>query len=92
VDAIYFKGDMNKANEVVNYFKSEHNLYSCINELFEFEVEMRKDFYRLRYIKGKDKTFMDIPMPEQSEKTELLNYLLNIKHQKYVKPKQFGKI
>jgi len=92
VDAIYFKGDMNKANEVVNYFKSEHNLDSCINELFEFEVEMRKDFYRLRYIKGKDKTFMDIPMPEQSEKTELLNYLLNIKHQKYVKPKQFGKI
>lgn len=88
VDAIYFIGDMQKALQVVDYFKNEHNLESSIHELNEFEVELRKDFYRCRYIKGNSKTFMDIPLPEQSEKAELLQYLLNIKHKTYAaKPK-----
>jgi hypothetical protein len=81
VDAIYINGNMEKANEVVKYFKEQHNLESSINRLEEFEVELRKDFYRVRYIKDNEKTFMDIPTPEQSEKTELMNFLLNIKRE-----------
>lgn len=82
VDAIYIKGDMEKAQQVVDYFKNEHKLSSSINELHEFEVELRKDYYRLRYIKDGESTFMDIPTPEQSEKSEILNYLLNIKRER----------
>lgn len=82
VDAIYFSGNTEKAQSVINYFKEEHNLESSVNILYQFEVELRKDFYRLRYIKDRESTFMDIPTPEQSEKTELLNYLLNIKNNK----------
>lgn len=82
VDAIYFSGNVEKAQEVMKYFKDDHNLESSVNVLWEFEVELRKDFYRLRYIKDGKKTFMDIPTPEQSEKTELLNYLLNIKNKR----------
>lgn len=82
VDAIYFSGNIEKAKEVMDYFKNDHNLESSVNILYEFEVEYRKDFYRVRYIKDKEHTFMDIPTPEQHEKTELLNYLLNIKNKK----------
>lgn len=85
VDAIYFNGDWQKANQVVNYFQSVHRLESSINVLEEFEVELKKDFYRCRFFKDGHYTFMDIPTPEQSEKTELLNHLLNIKRKKYEK-------
>lgn len=82
VDAIYFIGDMDKAQKVVEYFLNSHNLNSSINTLYEFDVELRKDYYRVRYIKNEESTFMDIPTPEQSEKTDLLNYLLNIKNKR----------
>lgn len=82
VDAIYFSGNVEKAQSVMQYFADEHKLESCVHVLREFEVELKKDYYRLRFIKDKRHTFMDIPTPEQHEKTELLNYLLNIKNSK----------
>jgi len=87
VDAIYIKGDTDRAKEVVKYFKDEHNLESSINRLEEFEVELRKNYYRVRYIKDNEKTFMDVPTPEQSEKTDLMNYLLTIKREQSASPK-----
>lgn len=85
VDAIYFNGNVNKAREVMSYFKDSHNLDSSVNELYEFEVELRKDYYRLRYVKNNERYFMDVPTPEQSEKRELLDYLLSIKHKSKLK-------
>jgi hypothetical protein len=79
VDAIYFSGNEDKAKEVIDYFKNEYNLESSMNTLVEFEVEQRKDYYRVRYTKDGTRSFMDIPTPEQSEKRELLEFLLNIK-------------
>jgi hypothetical protein len=83
VDAIYFSGNEEKAKYVIEYFEKEHNLKSTFVTLQQFEVELRKDYYRLRFIKDGEATFMDIPTPEQSEKTEMINYLLNIKHNKH---------
>lgn len=83
VDAIYFSGNPEKADKIVDFLRNSYKLKSSINKLTEFEIEFRGSHYRVRYIdKDGDSTFMNIPSVEQEEKAELLKYLLNIKNLK----------
>lgn len=79
VDAIYFNGYKN-VNIVMDYLRDKHKLDTTWNVLKEFEVELRKNYYRIRYSKNDEpKTFMDIPTQEQQESKDLLTYFLNNK-------------
>ena len=79
VDAIYFTGGRPEADKIIKYFKEVWNLDSSFSILNQFEVELRRDFYRLRYIKNELPTFMNIPTQEQSNRKELVDFLLTYK-------------
>lgn len=80
VDAIYFNPSSTKAKIVQDYLLESFNLKSTVSTLKEFEVEMKKEYYRLRYSKKGKKTFMNIPTSEQIDSKIILNYLLKHKH------------
>lgn len=81
VDAIYFT-DESKMNMIVDHLKEKHNLESTCKILEQFEVEQRKDFYRMRYTSKGKRTFMNIPMSESVEKQNLLTHLLTKNYNK----------
>ncbi len=81
VDAIYFTNENNK-DIVMNFFRDKFKLNSSFHELIEFEVEMREQFYRLRYKKENIEHYMNIPLPENIEIKGLLNHLLTKNHTK----------
>lgn len=82
VDAIYFTGGNFYADKIIRYLKEIHNLESSYNILREFEVELKANYYKLRYKKDGIATYMNIPLPSQKEKENLLNYLLTKKRKK----------
>ena len=80
VDAIYFTGGTTQADKVIKYFKDVWKLDATFAILNQFEIEMREDFYRLRYIKEGLPTFMNIPTGESKQKKQLVDFLLTYKH------------
>jgi hypothetical protein len=80
VDAIYFSS-FDNISKIQNYLKRNFNLKSKVLELNNFSVELKKDFFHVRYIKDGKKTYMTVPTIEQSERKELMNFLLNKKHE-----------
>ncbi len=80
VDAIYFTGGRTEADKIIKYFKDVWNLESSFAILNQFEVEMREDFYRLRYIKNDLPTFMNIPTQESQQKKDIVDFMLTYKY------------
>lgn len=85
VDSIYYLNDNPNYRTICQeYLIEEYNLESTFKNLFEFEVKMKNEFYKIQFReegKTRVKQF-NIPYPETKLKRQIINYLLTKKYTK----------
>jgi hypothetical protein len=75
VDGIYFKNGDN-GEKLRAMLTAEYNLNSSFDELTEFEIQSKKGYYLLTYLKDDEMKTFNIPMQSNRAKQTLYNYLL----------------
>lgn len=84
VDGIYYLNDNPELQQVCQwYLKEKFNLDSTFQKLTNFEVILKKDSYKIKFLDEKERNkVFNIPLPETELKLKIINYLLTKKYDK----------
>ena len=84
VDGIYYLNHNDNYRSITqNHLKKDFNLDSSFQVLTDFEVQLKKEHYKINFIDAKQKNkIFNIPLPQTKLKKEIIHYLLTKKYDK----------